>query len=467
MGCLDSIMKLFRAGDHVVCGENVYGGTFRLFDKIPAAFRLTFTYVDTRDPQRVADAMTPATRLVLVETPTNPMMRLTDIAAVAELAHRKGALLVVDNTFASPYFQRPLSLGADIVYHSTTKYLNGHSDMIGGIAVTADDGIAERLQFIHNAAGAVAGPFDAWLALRGTKTLHLRMRQHDANGRQIAAWLVEQIGHENVNYIGLPTHPQYDLARRQMSGFGGMISVELGTRARAAHVLGRVRVFALGRIPGGVESLISQPAEMTHASVPPDRGPPSVSPRGWSGSPAGSRTLATCLPDLEQAVRGIPEGQKRRGSSPAHPRDTIHSGSCVGLGSPAGRAGANAHVGFESRIPTPDPDPRVQWPPAFRSFRSHRAPWEHPAIAPPSTPAGRFRFRRSRAQGRGFLRRARCAPALSRQRGPVGPRQRQKLNQLYTEVLETLDWPTRPQLYVTPNAVRQRRRGRASTIRSS
>jgi cystathionine beta-lyase/cystathionine gamma-synthase len=319
-------MKLFRAGDHVVCGENVYGGTFRLFDKILQHFGLTFTYVDTRDPQRVADAMTPATRLVLVETPTNPMMRLTDIAAVAELAHRRGALLVVDNTFASPYFQRPLSLGADIVYHSTTKYLNGHSDMIGGIAVTADDGIAERLQFIHNAAGAVAGPFDAWLALRGTKTLHLRMRQHDANGRQIAAWLVEQIGHENVNYIGLPTHPKADLAKRQMSGFGGMISIELGTRARAAHVLGRVRVFALAESLGGVESLISQPAEMTHASVPPDRRAALGITEGLVRLSCGVEDVGDLLADLEQAFEGIPGGQKH-GATRTRARDTIHSGS--------------------------------------------------------------------------------------------------------------------------------------------
>jgi cystathionine gamma-lyase len=271
MGCVDSIMKLFRAGDHIVCGENVYGGTFRLFDKILQHMGLSFSYVDTRDPERVAGAMTSATRAVLVETPTNPLMRLTDIAAVAEIAHRRDALLIVDNTFASPYFQRPLELGADIVFHSTTKYLNGHSDMIGGCAVVRNDDLAARLQFIHNAAGAVAGPFDSWLALRGTKTLHLRMRQHDANGRAIAPWLAEQVGHENVFYIGLPSHPQYELAKRQMSGFGGMISVELGNRERAAHVLEHVKVFALAESLGGVESLISQPVGMTHASVPPER----------------------------------------------------------------------------------------------------------------------------------------------------------------------------------------------------
>jgi cystathionine gamma-lyase len=226
MGCITSIMMLFRSGDHIVCGENVYGGTFRLFDKILQGLGMTFSYVDTRDPQRIADAMTAATRMVLVETPTNPLMRLTDLRAAAEIAHRGHALLVVDNTFASPFFQRPFDFGADIIYHSATKYLNGHSDMVGGIAVLNDDDLASRLQFILNAAGAVPGPFDAWLALRGTKTLHLRMPRHDENGRQIAAWLAERLGAEKVIYPGLPSHPQHELAKTQMSGFGGMISVE-------------------------------------------------------------------------------------------------------------------------------------------------------------------------------------------------------------------------------------------------
>jgi len=245
MGCVDSLMKLFRGGDHVVCGENVYGGTFRLFDKILRNFGMEFTFVDTRDPERIEAAVTKKTRAVLVETPSNPLMRVTDLRAAADIAHRHGALLIVDNTFASPVFQQPFRLGADIVYHSTTKYLNGHSDMIGGIALLNDDGLAERLQFIANAAGAVPGPFDSWLALRGTKTLHLRMRQHDINGQAIARWLVEQLDAESVMYVGLESHPQHDLVKRQMSGFGGMISVELGSRDRAAHVLKRVRVFSL------------------------------------------------------------------------------------------------------------------------------------------------------------------------------------------------------------------------------
>ncbi len=221
MGATDSIMKLFKSGDHIVAGESSYGGTYRLFDKILRNFGL--------------------------------------------------CLFIVDNTFASPYFQRPFEHGADIVYHSTTKYLNGHSDMIGGIAVVRDDSLAERLQFIQNTGGAVPGPFDAWLVLRGTKTLHLRMPRHDENGRQIASWLAEKLGHENVIYPGLPSHPQHELAKSQMKGFGGMISVLTGSKENAARILGKVRVFSLAESLGGVESLISHPASMTHASVPAER----------------------------------------------------------------------------------------------------------------------------------------------------------------------------------------------------
>jgi len=307
MGCLDSIMKLFRSGDHIICAENVYGGTFRLFDKILQNFGMTFSFVDTRDPQRVADAVTARTRAILVETPTNPLMRITDLAAVSAIARRASALFIVDNTFASPYFQRPFEFGADVVYHSTTKYLNGHSDMIGGICVVNDDDLAERLQFILNAAGAVPGPFDAWLALRGTKTLHLRMRQHDASGRQIAEWLANRVGDEHVYYAGLPSHPQHDLARRQMSGFGGMVSIELGTRARAAHVLEHVRVFSLAESLGGVESLISQPASMTHASVPPERRAALGITEGLIRLSCGVEETGDLLADLEQAFDGLPE----------------------------------------------------------------------------------------------------------------------------------------------------------------
>jgi len=271
MGATDSIMKLFKSGDHIVAGESSYGGTFRLFDKILRNFGLCFSYVDSRDPQCVEDACQKNTAAIMMETPTNPMMRLTDLSAVGEIAKRKGALFIVDNTFASPYFQRPFDHGADIVYHSSTKYLNGHSDMVGGIAIVRDDALAERLQFILNTSGAVPGAFDAWLVLRGTKTLHLRMPRHDENGRKIATWLAEKLGHENVIYPGLPSHPQHELAKRQMKGFGGMISVLTGSREKAAQVLGKVRVFSLAESLGGVESLISHPASMTHASVPPER----------------------------------------------------------------------------------------------------------------------------------------------------------------------------------------------------
>jgi len=305
MGCLDSLMKLFRSGDHVVCGENVYGGTFRLFDRILQQYGMRFTFVDTRDPQRVADALTDRTVAVLVETPTNPLMRLTDIRAASEIAHRHSAVLIVDNTFATPYFQRPLEHGADIVYHSTTKYLNGHSDMIGGIAALRDDALAERIQFIQNAAGAVPGPFDSWLALRGTKTLHLRMQRHDANGRRVAAWLTEHVGERCVYYPGLPSHPQYALAKRQMSGFGGMVSVDLGTRERAAHVLGRVRVFSLAESLGGVESLISHPASMTHASVPAERRAGLGMSEGLIRLSCGVEDVDDLLEDLEHAWEGL------------------------------------------------------------------------------------------------------------------------------------------------------------------
>ena len=305
MGCLDSIMKLFRSGDHVVCGENVYGGSFRLFDRLLQNFGFRFSYVDTRDPQRIADAMTPETRMVFVETPTNPLMRITDLRASAEIAHRAGALLLVDNTFASPFFQRPFEFGADIVYHSTTKYLNGHSDMVGGIAVLNDDDLAVRLQFILNSAGAVPGPFDSWLALRGTKTLHLRMPRHDQNGRAIAAWLAERLGAERVIYPGLPSHPQHELAKAQMSGFGGMISVELDTKDRAAEVMGRCRLFALAESLGGVESLISHPASMTHASVPAERRLQLGITEGLIRLSCGVEDVGDLLSDLEHAFHVV------------------------------------------------------------------------------------------------------------------------------------------------------------------
>jgi cystathionine beta-lyase/cystathionine gamma-synthase len=305
MGCIDSLMKLFKSGDHVVCGENVYGGTYRLFDKLLSHFGMCFTFVDSRDPQRIADAITPKTVALLLETPTNPLMRLTDLAAAGALARQRGVLLFVDNTFATPFFQRPLEHGAHVVFHSTTKYLNGHSDMIGGICVLNDDDLAERIQFIANASGAVPGPMDSWLALRGTKTLALRMRQHDANGRRIAEWLAQRMGAERVFYPGLPSHAQHALAKRQMSGFGGMISVETGSKANAATVLGRVRVFSLAESLGGVESLISHPASMTHASVELERRAALGVTEGLVRLSCGVEDVDDLLADVERAFQGI------------------------------------------------------------------------------------------------------------------------------------------------------------------
>ena len=305
MGCLTSMMMLFRSGDHIIVAENVYGGTYRLFDKLLQQFGLTFTYVDTRDLQKIADAVTPKTRALMLESPTNPLMRLTDLAGAADIAKRAGALTIVDNTFATPIFQRPLEAGADIVWHSSTKYLNGHSDMIGGIAVTSNEELATRLQFILNAAGAVPGPFDAWLCLRGTKTLAIRMKAHDANGRRIGAWLADRLGAERVIYVGLESHPQYALAARQMSGFGGMISIELGTRERVKTMLDRVRLFSLAESLGGVESLISHPASMTHASVEADRRAALGISEGLVRLSVGVEDADDLLGDLEQALHGL------------------------------------------------------------------------------------------------------------------------------------------------------------------
>ena len=268
LAATDTVLKLLSAGDHVVCGENVYGGTHRLMERVYARLGLTFTFVDSRDIRNIERAVTPATRMIYCETPTNPMMHITDLSAVGDLTQARGLLLTVDNTFATPFFQRPLSSGADIVIHSTTKYLNGHSDMVGGVVITSRDDLAERIGFLQNGAGAVPGPRDCWLALRGIKTLPLRMRRHDENGRRIAQWLSQHRAITKIYYPGLPSHPQHDLACRQMSGFGGMISIDLGDPEKARRVAERTKIFALAESLGGVESLIGHPASMTHASVP-------------------------------------------------------------------------------------------------------------------------------------------------------------------------------------------------------
>jgi len=268
LAATDTVLKLLSAGDHVVCGENVYGGTHRLMERVYARLGLAFTFVDSRDIRNIERAVIPATRMIYCETPTNPMMHITDLAAVGDLTQARGLLLTVDNTFATPFFQRPLSSGADIVIHSTTKYLNGHSDMVGGVVITSRDDLAERIGFLQNGAGAVPGPMDCWLALRGIKTLPLRMRRHDENGRRIAQWLSQHRAITKIYYPGLPSHPQHDLACRQMTGFGGMISIDLGDPEKARRMAERTKIFALAESLGGVESLIGHPASMTHASVP-------------------------------------------------------------------------------------------------------------------------------------------------------------------------------------------------------
>jgi cystathionine beta-lyase/cystathionine gamma-synthase len=263
---------------------------------------LKFTFVDTADAQKIADAVTPATRMIFVETPTNPLMRLCDLAAAADIARRAKALFAVDNTFATPFFQRPLELGADVVLHSTTKYLNGHSDMIGGLLVVQPDELAARIGFIQNAAGAVPGPFDCWLCLRGTKTLPLRMRQHDANGRRIAQWLEQHPRVQRVYYPGLPSHPEHALAGRQMSGFGGMVSIELGTLERATRFAESTKVFALAESLGGVESLVGHPASMTHASVPREMREAMGLTDGLVRLSAGIEDVEDLIADLDQAL---------------------------------------------------------------------------------------------------------------------------------------------------------------------
>ncbi|MDP9045672.1 MAG: PLP-dependent aspartate aminotransferase family protein [Pseudomonadota bacterium] len=275
LAAISTVLELVDAGAHVVSGDDIYGGSFRLFDKVrQRSAGLRFSYVDLTDPAHLLAALRPETRLVWVETPTNPLLRLADLRAIAEICRSRGILAVADNTFASPYVQRPLELGFDVVVHSVTKYLNGHSDVIGGIAVVGKDArldeVRERLAFLQNSVGAIAGPFDSFLALRGVKTLGLRMQRHVSSALDLATWLEAQPQVAHVHYPGLASHPQHDLARRQMQGrYGGMISVDLRTDlAGARRFLEAVRIFALAESLGGVESLIEHPAIMTHATIP-------------------------------------------------------------------------------------------------------------------------------------------------------------------------------------------------------
>jgi len=302
MAAIDAITTLLKSGDHVVVTDNTYGGTFRLFDKVLRKYGLEFSYVDTSQLDLVAAAFRPNTRMLFVETPTNPVLRLTDLQAIADLAHGRDIRLVVDNTFASPAVQRPLLLGADIVTHSTTKYLNGHSDSIGGIVVATRDDDIEWLQFIQNAAGAILSPFDSWLVLRGTKTLHVRMAQHNVNGQAIAEYLAGHKKVKQVIYPGLPSHPQHALAKRQMRGFGGMVSFDVGSFEAARGVCNRVKLMALAESLGGVETLISHPATMTHASVPAERRREIGLTDSLVRISAGIEDPADLIADLEQAL---------------------------------------------------------------------------------------------------------------------------------------------------------------------
>ncbi len=303
MAAIEAVIKRLSAGDHVVYEENVYGGTHRMFAQVYERLGLRFTAVDTRDLDAVRDAHRPETRLIHVETPTNPMMRLCDLRAIAAIANDSGALVCVDNTFASPYNQQPLELGAHIVLHSSTKYLNGHSDVVGGVVVTNDDDIAEDLRFMQKATGGVPGPWDCWLVLRGTKTLHVRMERHNRNGQVIAEFLESHAAVPKVYYPGLASHPQHELARRQMRGFTGMIGIELGSFERAKKVAEGTRLFALAESLGGVESLIGHPALMTHASVPREQ-------RDRMGVTEGLLRLSVGIEDVDDLVEDLDRALK-------------------------------------------------------------------------------------------------------------------------------------------------------------
>ncbi len=302
MAAIGAIASMLKSGDHMVVTDNTYGGTFRLFERTLRQYQLSFTYVDTSCPEAIEAAIRPETKMLFVETPTNPVLRLTDLTAACEIAHRRDVRVIVDNTFASPCVQRPIEFGADMVVHSTTKYLNGHSDSIGGVVVAVRDEDIEWLKFIQNAGGAILSPFDSWLVLRGTKTLAVRMAQHNVNGQLLAEFLQGHPKVKHVLYPGLPSHPQHELAKRQMRGFGGMIAFDLGTMEAAYDVCKRVRLMALAESLGGVETLISHPAAMTHASVPAERRAAIGLTDSLVRISAGIEDPADLIDDLRQAL---------------------------------------------------------------------------------------------------------------------------------------------------------------------
>jgi len=304
MAAFSTVMMLFNQGDHVVVGDDVYGGTYRVLTKVFARLGLEATFVDTRDLDAVRAAIRPSTKAVVIETPSNPLLKVTDIAAVARLCREHGLLTIVDNTFMTPYWQNPLALGADIVVHSATKYLGGHSDVVAGLVVVKDPALGERLHFLQNSVGGVLGPHDAYLLIRGIRTLGLRMEAHEANAAAVARFLAARNDIRVVYYPGLPSHPGHDVAKRQARGFGGMISFDVGSGERAERVVRRVRFFTLAESLGAVESLISIPARMTHASIPPERRAELGITDGLIRISVGVEDAADLIEDLEQALAG-------------------------------------------------------------------------------------------------------------------------------------------------------------------
>jgi cystathionine gamma-lyase/cystathionine beta-lyase/cystathionine gamma-lyase/homocysteine desulfhydrase len=302
MSATDAVLKLVKAGDHVIVGDNTYGGTFRLFSKILSNYGIEFDYVDTSDATNVERAFKPNTRMVFVETPTNPIMTVTDLQAVSDIAHANGARVVCDNPFMSPYLQQPITFGVDIIVHSTTKYLNGHSDSIGGFVALKSEEDAEWIRFVQNGIGAILSPFDSFLVLRGTKTLAVRMEAHDKNGRAVAAFLDEHPKVERVYYPGLQSHAQFELASRQQKGFGGMVAFETGSLENAKRVLESVKLCTLAESLGGVESLISHPATMTHASVPLEKREQLGITDGLVRVSVGIEDVEDIIEDLDQAL---------------------------------------------------------------------------------------------------------------------------------------------------------------------
>jgi cystathionine gamma-lyase/cystathionine beta-lyase/cystathionine gamma-lyase/homocysteine desulfhydrase len=305
MAAIDATLRLVKAGEHVVVSDNTYGGTFRLFTKVLANYNIEFDFVDTSDALNVESAIKPNTKMVFVETPTNPVMIVSDLRQISEVAHRAGARVVCDNTFLSPYLQRPLEFGVDIVVHSTTKYLNGHSDGIGGIVVLNDETDAAWIGFIQNSAGAILSPLDSWLVMRGTKTLALRMEQHDKSGRAVAAFLEEHPKVRKIYYPGSASHPQHALAQRQQSGFGGMIAFDVGSLEGARTVLESVKLCTLAESLGGVETLISHPATMTHASVDAEKRERLGITDGLVRVSVGLEDTDDIIADLDQALSNV------------------------------------------------------------------------------------------------------------------------------------------------------------------